>query len=118
MKESKVTQPHTDGRQVARRGFLSGVGATGLATAMTLFGRTPAARASVQSDACCTLCGPRISYETCSNARRNYTWFCTTDLGRYDLRCYCCERGNTGGGCGGVTGSAVWCYGLIRGGPR
>jgi hypothetical protein len=93
--------------RVARRRFLSGVGAGGLAAAAVVFGRPTAAQAVV-SWQCCTLCFARsISMTTCRNAARHYIWGCTTSGGF--LHCTCCERGTTSRTCSGVNASAGSC---------
>lgn len=84
-------------RNTRRRRFvLGGLGASGLAAAMTVFGKTPAYAANWQ---CCNLaCGRRtVSMSTCLNSH-HYVWSCTTSGGF--LWCRCCEIYGSGCCCG------------------
>lgn len=79
-----------------RRRFLSGIGATGLATSAAVFGSGATARASNYQ--CCNLAiyPPNVSYEYCSN-HANYIWACTVGC---CLHCMCCETdGGSAGDC-------------------
>lgn len=96
------------GSGIGRRGFMSGVGATGLTAAIAVFGRTPAANAAYTRAACCNLCSgvPGMTYLDCLNCSPYYVWQCQVDS---DSSCRCCECGNGSGGCAGVTGNALRC---------
>lgn len=75
-----------------RRALLGGAGASGLAMAAAVFGRsTPAAAANY---GCCQLAfnPPNISYTTCANANYNYIWNCLYGTVGPIYRYSCCER--------------------------
>jgi hypothetical protein len=89
----------------ARRRFLAGVGASGLATAAVMFGRsTPAFAVSA---GCCNLCYSPGDFNSCDQGT-HYLWACA--YGSEFLYCYCCEHGTTGDNCNGVTFSAYTCH--------
>lgn len=111
----KAGRRGTDDRSgfTGRRGFMSGLGASGLTTAIMLFGRTPPAHAShcppgTKESGCCCLCGgePGMTWLDCVSCDTHYVWQCRVDA---DSSCRCCECGNSGGGCSGVTGNSVRC---------
>lgn len=92
-----------------RRGFLAGVGGTGLATAAALFGRATPAYATVKAG-CCDLCFSSSPTHTLSQCQTgtHYLWSCAYG-GNGSLRCYCCEHGVTVDTCRGVTYSKYTC---------
>ena len=93
---------------VRRRGFLGGIGAAGLATAMSVFGEADAASATV-SKGCCDLCfTPKSGYtlKQCQTGT-HYTWYCTVNSG--GLHCTCCEHGTSLDTCSNVTASWYSC---------
>lgn len=101
---------------VGRRGFLSGVGTSGLAVAIAVFGRSSPAEAGgigIQCTRvkCCCLCSGvnRVSYSECINCGRTYVWQCTRADGVN--ACRCCECGNSSGGCSGVRKNGIRCTG-------
>ncbi len=78
--------PH---RPPSRRGFLKGIGATGVAVAAVMFGASEARAGNYN---CCNLLYPLEPYNACRSAPcfTNYIWTC----GGYDWfgqTCYCCE---------------------------
>ena len=95
-------------RKVLRRRFLGGMGASGLAAAMTVFGKTPAYAGAGWWQCCYLACGaPTVSMSTCLNAN-HYVWSCTTSGGF--LWCRCCEiYGTKSGCCCGYRASAGQC---------
>lgn len=89
-----------------RRGFLAGVGASGLATAATIFGQATPASALVNAG-CCNLCfSPSHSVSQCETGTY-YVWSCP--YGSEFLYCNCCEHGTSGDNCIGVTYSSYSC---------
>lgn len=91
--------------RLKRRRFLGGLGAGGLAAAGVIFGRTPAAYATVSVD-CCNLChSPSISLNTCRGYSSHYIWECEQSSSVY---CLCCETAASG--CPSGVKSAVSCY--------
>lgn len=117
MSVATATRPAGTDREsaVGRRGFLSGLGASGLAVAIAVFGRSSPAVADIGIQCtrvqCCCICSGvrRVSYLECINCGRTYVWQCTQPDGRN--ACRCCECGNTSGGCSGVTKNGVRCTG-------
>jgi hypothetical protein len=105
-----VTDSDTTGAvrrtRIGRRRLLAGAGASGLAAAVTVFGRPGAALAA--NYGCCNLVysPPNISMSSCKNVSQEkftyYLWKCTTSSGR---TCYCCEHKVYGT----TTGSAATC---------
>jgi hypothetical protein len=89
-----------------RRTFLAGLGASGLATAATLFGR--ATPASAVTAGCCNLCYNPGNFNSCDSGT-HYLWECAYGGSQY-LFCYCCEHGTTDKTCAGVTFSAYSCH--------
>lgn len=105
--------PHGDDaaptrQKVVRRRFLGGLGAGGIAAAMTVFGKTPAYAGAGPWQCCYLACGaPTVSMSTCLNAN-HYVWSCTTSGGF--LWCRCCEiYGTASGCCCGYRASAGQC---------
>jgi hypothetical protein len=97
-----------DGRRkgLGRRRFLSGVGASGLATAMAVFGSATPASALVAAG-CCNLCRSRSgTFAQCSSGT-HYVWSCSIG-GSAFLHCTCCEHGAKSG-CAHVTQSWYEC---------
>lgn len=95
------------GTGVGRRGFLAGIGASGLATAATLFGQATPAYATVPAG-CCNLCfKPSHSLSQCETGTY-YMWACAYNSDF--LFCYCCEHGTSGANCSGVTYSSYDCH--------
>jgi hypothetical protein len=104
-----VTDSDTTGAakraHIGRRRLLAGAGASGLAAAMTVFGRPGAALAA--NYRCCNLAihPPNISMSSCKNVSQEkwtyYVWTCTG--GGY--RCSCCEHYTYDT----ITGSAATC---------
>jgi hypothetical protein len=90
---------------IGRRRLLAGAGASGLAAAITVFGRPGAAFADNYH--CCNLIfsPPNISMSSCKNVSQekfsNYIWVCN----RNGYRCSCCEHYTYDT----VTGSAATC---------
>jgi hypothetical protein len=77
--------------RVGRRRLLGGVGASGLAAAVAVFGRSSPAFAG--NYGCCNLyvSPPNISYATCTTSSTTlsyYNWSCSS--GGYS--CQCCEQ--------------------------
>lgn len=91
--------------RIGRRRLLAGAGASGLAAAVTVFGRPDAALAAYYR--CCNLVfsPPNISMSSCKNVSQEkftyYIWTCSG--GGY--RCSCCEHKVYGT----TTGSAATC---------
>ena len=84
-------------RNLLRRRVLGGLGAGGLAAAMTVFGKSAAYAGGGQWQCCYLACGaPTVSMSTCLNAN-HYVWSCTTSGGF--LWCRCCEIYGTRAGC-------------------
>jgi hypothetical protein len=107
-----MTERDTTGHRAAgswkpgRRSFLAGIGASGLATAATIFGQATPASAIV-SAGCCNLCfSPSHSVAQCETGRY-YVWTCSYNS-EY-LYCDCCEHGTTADSCSGVTYSSYSC---------
>ncbi|HEX6681243.1 MAG TPA: hypothetical protein VF062_00495 [Candidatus Limnocylindrales bacterium] len=96
-----------DGKpRVGRRRLLAGVGASGLATAIAVFGRASAAQAYRYG--CCNLIfRNNLSMGGCMNSSTSnhsyYVWYCAYTS---RLDCSCCEHYFDGR----VTGSAYQCY--------
>ncbi|GAA1027636.1 hypothetical protein GCM10009557_09800 [Virgisporangium ochraceum] len=79
--------------QVRRRRLLGGVGASGIAAAITVFGRSGPA-AAVYNVACCHLAmAPTKTISQCL-AASHYVWHCWH--AGY-VRCQCCEIKNSSG---------------------
>ncbi len=78
--------------RTGRRRFLAGLGATGLASAVTVFGtRTAAEAAGPNSNyGCCNLAHPLESYSTCAT-RYSYIWYCYPNKNCQPPCCDCCE---------------------------
>jgi len=76
--------------RVGRRWFLSGLGASGLASAAAVFGFTPSASALVSAGCCNLCCSPSHSVSTCESGS-HYVWQCSES---YYLFCNCCEHGS------------------------
>jgi hypothetical protein len=90
--------------RLGRRRFMTGVGASGLATAAVVFGRPGTAHAYTHY--CCNLCfAPSISLSSCQSYSGHYTWYC--DSGPSRPHCYCCET--MSGGCPSGVKSAASC---------
>lgn len=95
-----------DRRRLGRRGFLTGIGAGGLATAGAVFGFTPPASALVSAGCCGLCCNPSHSVSTCESGSY-YVWECSES---YYLFCSCCEHGNPCGvGCNTSNYSSYSC---------
>ncbi|MBE1492784.1 hypothetical protein [Plantactinospora soyae] len=79
-----------------RRKVLAGVGASGLAMAAAVFGRSTPAQAA--NHACCTLVfvPPNVSYASCTSGR-HYVWQCTFGTVGPVYRYNCCEKMNSAG---------------------
>jgi hypothetical protein len=94
--------------RVGRRRFMTGVGASGLATAAVVFGRPGEALASYPLN-CCNLCyAPSISVASCKGYSGHYLWRC--DNGAGTIHCECCETKS--GGCpSGVKSAGNCSYG-------
>jgi hypothetical protein len=93
---------------LGRRRFMAGVGASGLATAAVVFGRSGTAQAGALSYPlnCCTLCfKPSISVAACKGYSGHYIWRCSNGAGT--LHCECCETKS--GGCPSGVKSAGNC---------
>ena len=92
---------------MGRRRLLAGIGASGLAAAIAVFGRGTAAQAA--NYGCCTLIynPPNMSLGSCQSVRSEnegyYTWYCSINNNR---DCACCEHYRYGR----VVGSAGVCY--------
>ena len=87
---------------VGRRRILAGIGASGLAAAVAVFGRSGAANA-IPGFGCCNLAfTPTGSVSSCLNGN-HYVWYC----GLNELQCQCCEVKNSSGS---YTRSAYTCY--------
>ena len=89
-----------------RRRFLSRVGASGLAAAAAVFGRSSPAEAVAAG--CCSLCLPKSGTRAQCASGRYYMWICSYGTSGF-LYCNCCEHGNSSGGCAGVTQSWYSC---------
>jgi hypothetical protein len=107
-----MTAPDSTGTRTTRRwlpgrrAFLGGVGASGLATAATLFGQATPAAATVAAG-CCNLCfSPTHSVAQCETGQY-YVWSCP--YGSQYLYCNCCEHGASGDNCNHVTYSSYSC---------
>jgi hypothetical protein len=95
--------------KLTRRGFLGGVGATGLATAAVAFGPAVSAEALVDV-LCCHLCKyPSGGQLQCQNHAHSYTWYCSVVVSGRLYECTCCEN-NFSNGCASVTQSYGICY--------
>jgi len=69
-----------------RRRILAGIGASGVAAAVAVFGRSGPADA-IGGYGCCNLqYPPSVSVSSCLNGR-HYVWYC----GLNELQCQCCE---------------------------
>jgi hypothetical protein len=79
--------------RVRRRRFLSGVGATGLAAAVAVFGRSTAASATYNVGCCTLQFTPTKTIAQCL-AGRHYVWYCSH--AGY-VQCQCCEVKNSSG---------------------
>ncbi len=80
--------------QVRRRRLLGGVGASGIAAAMAVFGRSSPA-AATYNVACCHLTwSPTKTISQCLAATYHYVWHCWH--AGY-VRCQCCEIENSKG---------------------
>lgn len=91
---------------LGRRGFLTGVGAGGLATAGAVFGFTPPASALVSRGCCNLCCSPSHSLGSCETGSY-YEWECT-ESGGY-LYCNCCEHGSPCSKCNSSNYSSYSC---------
>ena len=91
--------------RAGRRRVLAGAGASGLAMAAAVFGRSSPANAANWE--CCTLefVPPNVSYSNCINSP-HYVWQCTFGTVWPVYRCNCCEKKN---GSGTIIGSASRC---------
>lgn len=87
MSERDGTAVAGGGRPVGRRRVLKVVGASGLATAAALFGRTPAASAGTEHGCCVLATAKHKSWSYCA-ARATYIWSCTHTVSMW---CRCCE---------------------------
>jgi hypothetical protein len=95
--------------KLTRRGFLGGVGATGLATAAVAFGPAVSSEALVDV-LCCTLFrSPSGGQTQCMNHAHSYTWYCSISVDNRFYECTCCEN-NFSSGCSSVTQSYGICY--------
>jgi len=93
--------------------LLGGIGASGLAAAMAVFGRSTEAAASVSPNlvtvVCCNLCfSPSHSELECETGT-HYVWTCARTVNGRLQQCWCCEHGNSSGGCSGVQYSSALC---------
>jgi hypothetical protein len=71
---------------LSRRGLLAGLGASGLATAAMIFGRTTDAEALYYYGCCRLKYDNNVDFGRCE-AYGEYTWIC-----QYGAQeCYCCE---------------------------
>jgi hypothetical protein len=86
VQESLAKSTASTALQGSRRGFLRGVAASGLATAIAWFGGGLTAEAA--NWYCCTLAvsPPNMDYGYCS-LHGEYDWYCTDGT----WQCYCCE---------------------------
>ncbi|MET8279892.1 hypothetical protein [Micromonospora sp. NPDC005174] len=76
-----------------RRRFLGTIGASALATSAVLFGSPERASATYNIGCCHLSFVPSVSYSTCINSPRYYTWYCSTST----RTCGCCEVKNSSG---------------------
>lgn len=87
------------GVPVKRRRIFQALGASGLASAVAVFGRSPKASAAVTPDYtvyCCDLSfAPSHNLTECQSGN-HYTWTCSGGGGNH-LICYCCEHKNSSG---------------------
>jgi hypothetical protein len=80
--------------KVRRRRVLGGIGASGIAAAIAVFGRSGPA-AATYNVACCHLSwAPNRTIAQCLAARYHYVWHCWH--AGY-VRCQCCEIENSAG---------------------
>jgi hypothetical protein len=92
-----------------RRRFLGGLGASGLAAAVAVFGRADPAYALV-TVVCCHLCfSPSHSEQECETGR-HYVWTCGRTVNGRLQQCWCCEHGVTTATCTGVQYSSALCF--------
>ncbi len=91
---------------LGRRGFLTGVGAGGLATAGAVFGFAPPASALVSRGCCNLCCSPSHSLGSCETGSY-YEWECTESGGF--LYCNCCEHGSPCSKCNSSNYSSYSC---------
>jgi len=90
VKAQTVPQEGAGRPRVARRRFLGGVGAGGLATAATVFGFASPASAHTIPVKCCHLCcQPTQTLKLCETGG-HYVWQCTNPD---NTTCQCCEHG-------------------------
>jgi len=90
---------------LGRRRILAGVGASGLAAAIAVFGRSgSAAAAPSYRYGCCNLAfAPSGTLSSCLSGS-HYVWYC----GLNELQCECCEV--KGGPNGAYSRSVYTCY--------
>jgi len=89
-KAQTVPQEGAGRPRVARRRFLGGVGAGGLATAATVFGFASPASAHTIPYGCCHLCCPNSGHTLAAcESGFHYVWQCSESGGR---TCHCCEH--------------------------
>jgi hypothetical protein len=85
-----------------RRRILAGIGASGVAAAVAVFGRSGAADA-IPGYGCCNLqYRPTVSVSSCLSGK-HYVWYC----GLNELQCQCCEVKDSSGS---NIRSAYTCY--------
>jgi hypothetical protein len=82
--------------RVDRRRFLGGVGASGLATAAVLFGRSESAMAAsdLHKVGCCCLSYPSSHDIYSCESGNHYVWGCGKVVNHRLIRCDCCEHYN------------------------